>query len=59
MRTIGAARDARLTSVLLVAAACSVAPAKEPSITGLLNALAIVIFFANTAYGVFGPRPSR
>jgi hypothetical protein len=33
MRTIGAARDARLTSVLLVAAACSVAPAKEPSIT--------------------------
>lgn len=26
---------------------------------GLLNGLAIVIFFANTAYGVLGPRPPR
>jgi len=26
---------------------------------GLLNALAIVIFLANTAYGVLGPRPPR
>jgi hypothetical protein len=26
---------------------------------GLLNGLAIVIFFANTAYGMFGPRPPR
>ncbi len=26
---------------------------------GLLNSLAIVIFFANTAYGVLGPRPLR
>lgn len=26
---------------------------------GLLNGLAIVTFFANTAYGVFGPRPPR
>lgn len=26
---------------------------------GLLNGLAIVIFFANTAYGVLGQRPSR
>jgi hypothetical protein len=26
---------------------------------GLLNGLAIIIFFANTAYGVLGPRPQR